>query len=105
VFRAEQHGAPARRICADVNYKETEITMSTLTISLGHIAAPPSTAAAAPAKPGLFARLVRGREMRARREVLSYLASHDDERLAILGFSADDIIELRKGNLRIGVAR
>ena len=76
--------------------------MSTLTIALGNIA---PSAAASPASPGLFARLVHQRGMRARREVLSYLMSQSDERLAGLGFSADDIRDLRAGNLRIPVAR
>ena len=75
--------------------------MSTLTIPLGNIA---PSASAAPASPGLFARLLQGREMRARRETLSYLTSLSDARLADFGFSADDIHDLRDGNLRIPVA-
>jgi len=54
--------------------------------------------------PGLFARLLQAREMRARREVLSYLASQSDARLADLGFGADDIHDLRAGNVRIPAA-
>ena len=75
--------------------------MSTLTISLGNVA---PSAAAAPPSPGPFARLLQAREMRARRETLSYLTSQSDARLADLGFSADDIHDLRAGNLRIPVA-
>lgn len=77
--------------------------MSTLTMPVGNIA--PSAAASPPASPGLLARLVHQREMRARREVASYLMSQSDERLADFGFSADDIHALRAGNLRIPVAR
>ena len=76
--------------------------MSTLTIPLGNIA---PSAAAAPASPGLFARLIQGRETRARREIVSYLMSQSDDRLAGLGFSSDDIRALREGNLRVSVAR
>jgi hypothetical protein len=102
VFPPEQRDASAGRICAAVNYKQTEIIMSTSTIALGNIA---PSAAASPASPGLFARLIHQREMRARREVASYLKSQSDERLAALGFSADDIRDLREGNLRMPVAR
>ena len=66
--------------------------MSTLTIPLGNVA---PSAAAAPPSQGLFARLLQARELRARRETLSYLASLSDARLAALGFSADDIRDLR----------
>ena len=76
--------------------------MSTLSIPLGNVA--PSVAAA-PAKPGLFARLIRRRELRAQREVLSYLMWQDDERLAGFGFSPDHVRTLRQGNLRIPAAR
>ena len=76
--------------------------MSTVTIALGNIA---PSAAAPPASPGLFARLNHQREMRARREVASYLMAQSDERLTGLGFSAEDIGDLREGNLRLPVAR
>jgi len=75
--------------------------MSTLTIPLGNIA---PSAAAAPPSPGLFARLTQGREMSARREVLSYLMSLNDDRLASIGFSSDDIHDLREGKLRTPLA-
>jgi hypothetical protein len=75
--------------------------MSTLSVPLGNIA--PSVAAT-PASPGLFARLIAGREMRARRAAVSYLMSQSNERLAGLGFSAEHIRDLREGNLRIAVA-
>jgi hypothetical protein len=81
---------------------KTEIVMSTLSIPLGNIA---PSAAAPPASPGLFARLIEGREMRARREIVSYLMSQSDDRLAGFGFSTDDIHDLREGNLRSPVAR
>lgn len=76
--------------------------MSTLTIPLGNMA---PSAAAAPASPSLFARLIQAREMRARREIVSYLMSQSDDRLAGLGFSSDDIHDLREGNLAVPVAR
>ena len=76
--------------------------MSTLTIALGNSA---PSAAPSPTSPGLFARLVHQREMRARREVASYLMTQSDERLAGLGFGPDDIRDLREGNLRLPVAR
>jgi hypothetical protein len=72
--------------------------MSTLTIPLGNIA--PSASAAPASPPGLFARLSQAREMRARRETLAYLMSQSDDRLAGLGFSPDDIRDLRQGNRR-----
>ena len=77
--------------------------MSTLTIARGNIT--PSAAASPPTSPGLFARLVHQREVRARREIVSYLMSQSDDRLAGLGFSSDDIHALREGNLRVSVAR
>jgi hypothetical protein len=102
VFPPEQRTAAARRICATVNYKQTEIIMSTLAIPLGNIA---PSAAASPASPGLFARLIQGRQTRARREIASYLMSQSDARLTDLGFGADDIHALRAGNLSIPAVR
>jgi hypothetical protein len=61
--------------------------------------------AAAPPSLGLLARLIESRQTRARREVMSYLTSQSDDRLAGLGFSARDIHDLREGNLRIPAER
>jgi len=76
--------------------------MSTLNILHGTIA--PSISAA-PASPGLFARLSQARELRARRQILAYLASQTDARLAGFGFSPEDIHELRQASPPIPVAR
>ena len=70
--------------------------MSTLTMRLEDLASP--IAAASPSA-GLFARLIRAREMSANRRIQSYLASHDDQRLAALGFDAGGIAAIRAGKL------
>jgi hypothetical protein len=64
----------------------------------------PSTAVPPPS-PGLFAQLIQSREAQARLQVLSHLMSQSDERLVRLGFSAQDVRDLRDGNLRLPVAR
>lgn len=76
--------------------------MSTLVMPLDNSA--PSVAAAPPSS-GLFGRLIQAREMRARREVVAYLASQSDARLAGLGFSAGDVRDLRQGDLHAPAAR
>jgi hypothetical protein len=79
-----------------------EMIMTTLTMWLETIA--PSTAVPPPS-PGLFAQLIQSREAQARLQVLSHLMSQSDERLVRLGFSAQDVRDLRDGNLRLPVAR
>ena len=72
--------------------------MSTLTMRLEDIASP----AANPSPSiSLFTRLIRARETSAKRQVAAYLASQSDERLAALGFDADDIASTRAGKLHI----
>jgi hypothetical protein len=85
----------------DVNDKQMEMIVTTLTMSLENIA--PSTAVA-PTSPDFFARLIQSREARANFQVLSYLTSQSDGRLLRLGFSAQDVCDLRDGKLRLRVA-
>jgi hypothetical protein len=79
-----------------------EMSMSTLIMSLENIA---PSAAVAPPSPGFFTRLIRSREARANLQVMSYLMGQSDGRLATLGFSADDICDLREGKQRFPGAR
>ena len=76
--------------------------MSTLIMSQENIA---PSAAVAPPSPGFFTQLIRSREVRANLRVMSYLMWQSDERLATLGFSVDDIRDLREGKQRFPVAR
>jgi hypothetical protein len=78
-----------------------EMIMSTLTMSLENIA---PSAAVAPTSPDFLALLFQSREARAHLQVLSYLTSQSDERLLRLGFSAQDVCDLREGKLRLRVA-
>lgn len=70
--------------------------MSTLTMRLEDIASP--TANASPST-GLFARPIRARETSANRQVVAYLASQSDDRLAALGFDARGMASIRAGRL------
>lgn len=72
------------------------MTMSTISAFLG------SAETAVPAKPrrtGFFSRMIKAmtaaREAQARRFVASHLASMTDERLADIGFTADEIKAVR----------
>jgi uncharacterized protein YjiS (DUF1127 family) len=59
-------------------------------------------ASAVESQPGLsfVGRLLAARENEARRRVVNYLAAMDDARLQDLGFTADDIGALRRGEPR-----
>ena len=59
-------------------------------------------ASAVEPKPGLsfVERLLAARENEARRRVVTHLAAMDDARLQGLGFTADDISALRRGEPR-----
>jgi hypothetical protein len=72
--------------------------MSTLALGLADALA---SAAQPKPKPSLLQRLIAAREEQVSRQVLSYLASMDDQRLAALGFTAEDVGDLRKGELRL----
>ena len=49
------------------------------------------------AKPSLFQRLIKAREREAWRRIHMFLASHGDERLKDLGYTAKDIQAIRQG--------
>jgi hypothetical protein len=70
--------------------------MSTVALKSAFDAAP--TGASGP-KLGVFQRLIRMREREALRQILAFLASKSDERLADMGYTAEDIEALRRGKL------
>ena len=76
--------------------------MSTLALQPADIAASP--AVGPKAEPNLFQRVFQGfvkaREAEARRRIYSFLAAHSDERLADLGYTAEDIRSMRRGQFR-----
>jgi hypothetical protein len=74
--------------------------MSTLAL-LGTAAAVPLGERQTKSRPSLFKRLLAAREAEARRRTRSYLAGQSSERLAALGFTADDLAALRKGESRL----
>ncbi len=71
------------------------------TLAVGAAGALASAVEAAGGRTGPVQRLLAAREARARRLVLAQLAAMDDVRLEGLGFSDDDIVALRAGELRL----
>jgi hypothetical protein len=74
--------------------------MSTLAL-LGTAAAVPLGERQAKSRDSSFKRLLTAREAEARQRTRGYLAGQSNERLAGLGFTADDIAALRKGAFQL----
>jgi hypothetical protein len=72
--------------------------MSTLALWPVEAAAP---AIAARPKLGFFQRLVKAREREAWRRIHSFLGAQSDARLADLGYTAEEIQELRQGRAKM----
>jgi len=60
-----------------------------------------SPAIASKPKPGLFARLIKAREREAARRIHTFLVTQSDERLEDLGYTPEDIVALRGGQVRL----
>ena len=60
---------------------------------------------AASEKPSLFQRFIKAREDAARRRILTYLAALPDRCLSDLGYAAEDIEVMRRGEFRFSPAR
>jgi uncharacterized protein YjiS (DUF1127 family) len=71
--------------------------MSTIAMSPANA----SALAAPKRRSSLVQRLIKWREEAARQRIRAYLAAMDDARLAGLGFTADDIQALRRGEFRL----
>ncbi len=52
-------------------------------------------------KPSLFGRLVKAREKEAMRRIHTFLITQSDARLQDLGYTAEEIAELRAGRIRM----
>jgi hypothetical protein len=72
--------------------------MSTLALWSADSASP---AIASNPKPSFFARLIKAREREAARRIHSFLITQSDERLAELGYTREDIVALRDGQVRL----
>ena len=75
--------------------------MSTLALLAPLSAGPAATERPAKAVKGLFRRLLAAREAEARQRTVLYLAWQPEDRLTALGYTADDIAALRKGEFRL----
>ncbi len=52
-------------------------------------------------KPTLFQRLVKARQKDAMRRIHTFLITQSDERLEDLGYTSEDIADLRQGKIRM----